>query len=254
MLLRARYDGDSVTAEFSADDGATWTLIGQEGHEAPLAAPLRVGLTAFRGCDGAATRRSSGSACTRAAPPAARSAAAAGATAATSSRAPTLDPKWELVNPSETNPPTVSDGHLQMPIIPGDLFGGNGNAQMILQGVPTDESWVVTAKIAHANIDTGGEAAGLALINRFEPNHFAKTALQYKDDTDPDEPGDQPGVWAERVLTADGQADHPAAGDGPVPELGRARLRGRLRLGALRARRRGRRRSVPGRRPTARRS
>ena len=52
MLLRARYDGDSVTAEFSADDGATWTLIGQEGHEAPLAAPLRVGLTAFRGSAG----------------------------------------------------------------------------------------------------------------------------------------------------------------------------------------------------------
>ena len=54
-------------------------------------------------------------------------------------------------------------------------------------------------------IDTNGEAAGLALVNRFDPDHFAKTALQFKDDTDPDEPGYQPGVWAERVLTADSQ-------------------------------------------------
>ncbi len=121
-----------------------------------------------------------------------------------------LDPKWEIVNPSPTNPPTVGDGHLNMPIIQGDLFGDNGTAQMVLQGVPADQSWVLTAKIAHANIDTNGEAAGLALVNTLSPpstdNHFAKTALQFKNDTDPDEPGDQPGVWAERVLTADSQA------------------------------------------------
>jgi hypothetical protein len=73
---------------------------------------------------------------------------------------------------------------------------------MLLQGVPTDEAWVLTAKIEHAAIDENGEAAGLALINRFDPNHFAKTALQYKNDTG----GGVPGVWAERVLTADSQA------------------------------------------------
>ena len=37
VLLRARYDGTKVTAEFSGDDGATWTLIGQPGHGATLA-------------------------------------------------------------------------------------------------------------------------------------------------------------------------------------------------------------------------
>ena len=69
---------------------------------------------------------------------------------------------------------------------------------MLLQQAPAG-SWVATAKIAHANVDTNGEAAGLALINRFNPNYFVKTALQFKNDTDPDTPGDQPGKWAERV-------------------------------------------------------
>ena len=47
---------------------------------------------------------------------------------------------------------------------------------------------MATAKIAHANINTNGEAAGLALINRLNPNHFLKTTLQYKGDTDPNTP------------------------------------------------------------------
>jgi len=117
-----------------------------------------------------------------------------------------LDPKWELVNPSAGNEPTVGDGHLTMPMIQGDLYGATGTAQLLLQGVPRDESWVATAKIRHENIDTNGEAAGLALINRFDPNHFMKTAVQYRSDTDPNQDGDQPGKWAERVLTSDGSA------------------------------------------------
>ena len=55
VLLRARYDGTNVIGEFSGDNGATWTLIGQEGHAAPLAAPLRIGLAAFRGSNGGGT-------------------------------------------------------------------------------------------------------------------------------------------------------------------------------------------------------
>ena len=116
-----------------------------------------------------------------------------------------LDPKWELVNPNPTTQPSVADGQLTLPLVPGDLYGGTGSAQMILQQAPAD-SWVATAKVAHANVDTDGEAAGLALINRLDPNSFVKTAVQYKSDTDPDTPGDQPGKWAERVLTSDGGA------------------------------------------------
>ncbi len=55
VLLRARYDGTKVIGEFSPDDGATWTLIGQAGHAAPITAPLRVGLAAFRGSNGGGT-------------------------------------------------------------------------------------------------------------------------------------------------------------------------------------------------------
>ncbi len=109
---------------------------------------------------------------------------------------------------------------------------------MILQQAPAD-SWVATAKVAHANVDTDGEAAGLALINSFDPNNFVKTAVQYKSDTDPDTAGDQPGKWAERVLTSDGGAVDDPARDGAVAELRCAEPHGRLRLGALRPRRGG---------------
>ena len=67
-------------------------------------------------------------------------------------------------------------------------------------------SWVATAKVKHAAIDRDGEAAGLALINSLNPNHFVKTAVQYKADTDPDTAGNQPGKWAERVVTSNGAA------------------------------------------------
>ena len=116
-----------------------------------------------------------------------------------------LDPKWSILNPSAANPPTVGGGHLTLPIIGGDIYGDRLTAQVLTQDAPTG-SWVATAKIAHANINLDGEAAGLALINSQNPNHFLKTTLQYKNDTDPDTPGDQNGKWAERVLTADGQA------------------------------------------------
>ena len=112
-----------------------------------------------------------------------------------------VDAKWELVNPHATSQPSVEGGHLTLPMVSGDLYADNGSAQALLQQAPTG-SWVATAKIAHANINAGGEAAGLALVNRYDPNHFVKTAIQYKTDADEDTPGDQPGKWAERVLTA----------------------------------------------------
>ncbi len=55
VLLRARYDATKVIGEFSPDDGQSWTLVGQAGHAAPLQAPLRVGLAAFRGSNGGGT-------------------------------------------------------------------------------------------------------------------------------------------------------------------------------------------------------
>ncbi len=135
-----------------------------------------------------------------------------------------LDPKWELVNPHATERPAVADGHLTVPLVQGDLFGGNGTAQMILQQAPAGD-WVATAKIAHADVDTDGEAAGLALVNRLNPNHFVKTALQYKSDASPD-PGDQPGKWAERVVTSNGNAVTIPPATVPYPNSGPLNLTG----------------------------
>ncbi|HEX5620697.1 MAG TPA: PKD domain-containing protein [Solirubrobacteraceae bacterium] len=134
-----------------------------------------------------------------------------------------LDPKWELVNPNAdpAKHPAVADGHLKLPLVPGDLFGGSGDAQMILQQAPA-ESWVATAKIAHANIDSDGEAAGLALVNQFNPNYFVKTGVQYKSDTG----GGQPGKWAERVLTSNGEAVTIPPETVPYPNSGALNLTG----------------------------
>ena len=79
----------------------------------------------------------------------------------------TLDPKWAVVNPVPGSTPTVANGHLRLPIVPGDLYGGDGNAQLILQqSLPG--SWVATAKIRHAAIDRDGEAALAATLGIFE--------------------------------------------------------------------------------------
>ena len=136
-----------------------------------------------------------------------------------------LDPKWQVVNPSASNPPTVGNGHLTMPLLRGDLYEDQGTAQTVLQAVPTG-SWVATAKIAHANINTDGEAAGLALINRLNPNHLLKTTIQYKGDTDPNTSGNQPGKWAERVLTSDNKAITLPPATVPWPNSGGLTLSG----------------------------
>ena len=120
-----------------------------------------------------------------------------------------------------------------MPMLQGDLYTNVGNAQALMQNVPTG-SWVATAKVAHATINADGRAAGLALINTLNPNNLLKTTVQYKADTDPNTAGNQPGKWAERVLTSNNAVGRPAAGDGSVAQLGRAEHVRRLHLGALR--------------------
>src|SRR3954471_13757856 len=136
-----------------------------------------------------------------------------------------VDAKWALVNPIEGAAPTVGGGHLTLPMRQGDLYGGTGDAQLLLQQAPAG-SWVATAKIAHANVNVDGEAAGLALINSFNPNHFVKTAVQFKSDTDPDTAGDQNGKWAERVVTANGEAVTIPPATVPWPNSGALNLSG----------------------------
>ncbi|RKQ93231.1 sugar phosphate isomerase/epimerase [Solirubrobacter pauli] len=206
VLLRARYDGTKVIGEFSADDGANWTKVGNAEHSAPFTGSLRVGVVAFRGSNGGGNatfdwfRVKSGSSET------APVTCAAGCSPQSDQfNGTSVDPKWQLINPVAGKEPTVGNGHLTMPIIRGDLYEGQGTAQTLLQSVPSG-SWVATAKIAHANISQNGEAAGLALINTLNPNNLLKTTIQYKDDVDPNTSGNQPGKWAERVLTSNNAA------------------------------------------------
>jgi len=136
-----------------------------------------------------------------------------------------VDPKWQLINPVAGNPPTVVDGHLRMPMLRGDLYQEQGTAQTLLQPMPSG-SWVATAKFKHANINADGKAAGLALINTLNPNYLLKTAVQYKNDVDPNTPGNQNGKWAERVLTANNQAITLPPATVPWPNSGALNLTG----------------------------
>ncbi len=136
-----------------------------------------------------------------------------------------VDPKWQLINPVAGNPPTVSAGHLTMPMLRGDLYTDQGTAQALLQDVPAG-SWVATAKLAHATINADGKAAGLALINRLNPNYLLKTTLQYKADADPNTAGNQPGKWTERVLTANNASVVLPPATVPWPNSGALNLTG----------------------------
>ena len=136
-----------------------------------------------------------------------------------------------MINPAAGNAPTVGGGHLTLPVIQGDNFGDRrprrppaGRSHGLVGGDGEDRP---------RQHQPDGEAAGLALINRQNPNHFLKTTLQYKDDTNPDQGGNQPGKWAERVLTANGNAVTLPPATVPWPNSG-ALTRRRLRLGALR--------------------
>ena len=53
-----------------------------------------------------------------------------------------------------------------------------------MQDVP-EGTWTVTTKLDHTAITVNGQAAGLVLYGRQNPNHFAKATLQFKTDVDP---------------------------------------------------------------------
>ena len=227
VLVRARSDGQKVIGEFSVDNGDSWSLIGHEGHAAPLTGALRVGPVAFRGSQGGGTAAFDWVRLLAGAQPGGPVECGTGCSPLSDQfNGTTLDPKWAVVNPVPGSTPTVSGGSLKLPLVPGDLYGDRGNAQMMLQQSLAG-SWVATAKIKHANVDLDGEAAGLALINSLNPNHFVKTGLQFKSDTDPDTAGDQPGKWAERV--ADLRRQTPSRSRRP-PCRGRTRVRSPSRV------------------------
>ena len=226
VLLRARYTGTQVIGEFSADDGASWTKIGSESHTNPLAAPLRVGVVSFRGSQGGGTVSFDWARFHAGASANTPVTCASGCNPLSDSfDGAELDPKWELINPIAGTPMTQANGRLVVPLRQADFYGGTGNAQALLQQAPSG-SWVATAKVVHAGISADGEALGLALVNNLNPNYFLKTTLQYKTDADPDTSGNQPGKWAERVLTSNGNAITLPPATVPWPNSGALTLDG----------------------------
>ena len=83
-----------------------------------------------------------------------------------------------------------------------------------MQAVP-EGTWTVTTKLDHTAITVNGQAAGLVLYGRQNPNHFAKATLQFKNDVDPNTPGNQPGKWIERTLTTNGTLNSSYGGNFP---------------------------------------
>ena len=73
----------------------------------------------------------------------------------------------------------------------------------------------MTTKLDHTAITVNGQAAGLVLYGRQNPNHFAKATLQFKNDVDPNTPGNQPGKWIERTLTTNNNLDSSYGGSFP---------------------------------------
>ena len=123
------------------------------------------------------------------------------------------------MNPIAGADPTVANGRLVVPLRQADLYAATGNAQLLLQQAPAG-SWTATAKVVHAGLTADGEALGLGLINSFNPNYFVKAGVQYKNDTDPNTSGNQPGKWAERVLTSNGAAITLPPATVPYPNSG----------------------------------
>ena len=129
------------------------------------------------------------------------------------------------MNPITGATPTVANGRLLVPLRQADLYAANGNAQLLLQQAPAG-SWKATAKVVHAGLTADGEALGLGLINSFNPNHFVKATVQYKNDTDPNTSGNQPGKWAERVLTSNNAAITLPPATVPYPNSGALAVNG----------------------------
>ena len=120
----------------------------------------------------------------------------------------------------------MADGHLTLPLVPGDLFGGNGNAQMMLQQAPAGVVGGDGEDRArqHRHRRRGGRAGARSTASTRTTS--SRRRVQYKSDTDPNTPGDQPGKWAERVLTSNGNAVTIPPETVPWPNSGALNLTG----------------------------
>ena len=125
----------------------------------------------------------------------------------TSSTAPRSTPKWEVVNPTPANL-AVAGGKLALTTAQGDVSGANFTARnILLQDVPQRPVDGDHEARPHGDRPERPVAGGLVVYGSKDPNYFAKIGVQYKTNDLSGQPMN--GIWAERVLTVNG--DHHAA-------------------------------------------
>ena len=107
---------------------------------------------------------------------------------------PNLDPRWDVLR-GDASARSFSNGRLNLEVLPGDMIGGTASAQNVLLQDAPFSPWVAETKLNVADLDSGGEQAGLMIWQSEDPNNFAKVVFIHKPD----------GVeWVEYVLTTDG--------------------------------------------------
>jgi len=70
--------------------------------------------------------------------------------------------RWTVLRPDAANPFTVSDGALNLPVANGSMYAGGVSAKnLIVQPVPQEDEWSVTAKITAGQLTEDYHQAGL---------------------------------------------------------------------------------------------
>ena len=173
VLVRARYDGHEASSASSRSTTAPpGSRSARATHAAPLTGALKVGPVAFRGSQRrrhrlvrlrprAARRLDAGHPGRPARPGCSPLSDQFNGTA--------LDPKWALLNPVAGQRADRRRRASDAADHPGRPLRRPRHARRCCCRTSPTGSWVATAKIAHANINRDGEAAGLALINSAQP-------------------------------------------------------------------------------------
>jgi PKD repeat protein/glucose/arabinose dehydrogenase len=76
-----------------------------------------------------------------------------------------IDPKWSIIRPDGTRPPTVGDGELHFPIDNGSIYGAGTSARNIMVEPLPDGDVAVTAKIEVDELSENYHQAGLRVYS-----------------------------------------------------------------------------------------
>ena len=212
-LIRARYDGSEVVAEFSADGGETWILVGDEGHAAPFEGEMRIGLTAFySGPEGGNFGRfgwfrvREGSA--EDGPIDCGVEDSCLASGSDLFEGAGVDAKWSIIR-EDADRYSVAGGSLNLEYAgaDGDMTSSTQTStNLFVQPAPTSGPWSATTEMDLSNAKEQSNQAGLMLWQSEGPpsseNTFAKITANAR--TDDSSAPSQPSWWVERLAVVEG--------------------------------------------------